>query len=909
MRMKVDLNCPVELFSYELPTADFEAVSLLLFNLAEKTVASVQVTLILYDMENELISRHMERVMDLNGQSKATFVVDVPLSAEDVPPATIEVVIEKVWFSDSFVWRRSNTALSEYELEPVTQSKALEMLKFLAGADALCYPREDKHLWICVCGRANPLMEPACRRCGRTHDDVLRNYNQQTIEAVSDQREKELEEKALHARKTASDMQMEREDTFLKKKKRTKTTVVIAASAAGLVLAGYGTVFHLLPYLRYRDANKLLLSGAYDDAKAAFVQMADYRDAKTLALKSDYEKALALMDEKTDVSFMDAQAVFESLGDYADAADLALEARYLLAENRVEAGSLIDAAEIYEALFGYKESAAKAKAARYRDANNKMDAKSYDEARQAFLNLNDYEDAAKLADECLYLPAVSALTLKNYDSAIALFKALGDYKDAEELLSKTYFEKGESLYSLGNFQEAGEYYLLADDYEGASDKAGLCLYEYADTLLTQKDYQKAYELFSQLGDYEKSKEKALESGLALAALALEDQSWGAAEKVLAPLMDEADAKAMMDEMHYQQALVLLKDSDFAAARDQFTALGTYQDSVQKAQEAVYHLAEQAVIVGKYDEAIALYQGIASYGDAEDRAHDAAYEYAQALVTDGDDDKVVALLEGIPGEKYADLVAQSRYRLAKAAMDLKDYQTALTHLEALEAYSMLKDYPDAAALLKAGRFNLAQEKMDAGDMIGAAKLYTLAGDYSGAAKKAEEAYQSYYGAVAQSAQDAFDAGDYPGVIALLAGLDMNNVPKAFKGMLENYNEANYRLANDLYNQGQPYQALPYYRSIPDYKDVTSAKLSRNAYRILGQWQNAGGMTMVFNDDGTCVIGDETLYFTVRNYIMSTGTSPDNLSATHRVSRLTATDLTLRDMRGKDIITYRMNRVKE
>ena len=45
--MKIDLTCPAELWRYELPQEDYAACDLLLYNLSDKLISSVEVTLIL----------------------------------------------------------------------------------------------------------------------------------------------------------------------------------------------------------------------------------------------------------------------------------------------------------------------------------------------------------------------------------------------------------------------------------------------------------------------------------------------------------------------------------------------------------------------------------------------------------------------------------------------------------------------------------------------------------------------------------------------------------------------------------------------------------------------------------------------------------------------------------------------
>ena len=126
-----------------------------------------------------------------------------------------------------------------------------------------------------------------------------------------------------------------------------------------------------------------------------------------------------------------------------------------------------------------------------------------------------------------------------------------------------------------------------------------------------------------------------------------------------------------------------------------------------------------------------------------------------------------------------------------------------------------------------------------------------------------------------------AGDQPAA---------KSVNASFQAM---YEEACYNYAEELYAAGKVYEALPYYRRIPDYRDVTTKKLQRRAYLILGSWASADGQfTAEFRDDGTCTLFGDELYFAVDGYGLKTGQTPDALTLTHKLTTLTDTALSIR-----------------
>ena len=902
MNVKVDMGCPIELFSYELPTEDFEAVSLLLFNLSDKMVTSVQTTVILYDAQGEMLSRHMERVLDLKGESKMSFVADVPVKTE-VQPACVDVVFEKIWFDDSFVWRRGNTAMTEYEIEPIANQKTLEMLRFLAGENAICFPKELKHLWVCVCGRANGYMDEVCARCGRTHDDVFRHYNKETVEAVREQRDKELDEIALSARKAASDMDAQREKEALDKKKKRKRVTALLTSLVIVLALAYGTVFHLLPYLRYQEATKLFSAKQYDEAKAAFAQMADYKDADEMMLLCDYDKAQAYMVENTPEDFLKAHDAFAALGDFKDAQGLAKKALYDRAGLLTAKPDLLAAAEAYEELGDYEDAAAKAFACRFENASNLMAGGDFKEAQAAFKTLEG-DEALEMEKECRYLMAGKALELKNFQEAASAYEALGDYKDSAALKNKTYYTEAESFFALGEFEKAGESFLKCGDYEDAKARAGECLYERAIAAMNSRDYEKALGLFTSLGVYKEAELNAKKCHYQLGIIALAESRFDAAEAHFDAIPKYMDVDDQQREVKYQRALAALESGEYDAAAEGFNALEGHGESGQKALEATYLKGQNLITAGEYEQGIALLKELGNYEQAPEKVREASYEWAQMLYTDLNDEKVIELLS--PFEDYLDsknMLMACRYRLAKDALAREDIQQAFTQFEALG------EYEDAPALLNDCRYRLAVQKETEGDMVAASSLYAACGDYSDARDKLAAIAASYYGGILGKAEEAYHLGDLKTVADMLRDMDTSTLPLEFKALETYRNEANYKVANDLYNAGKPYEALPYYRAIEGYKDVADKMLPRNAYKILGSWVTADGTKMVFNEDGTCTLGDESLYFSVRNYTMSTGSDAESLKATHSVSRLTKTDLTLRDNRGGKIVTYRLTREGE
>jgi len=122
----------------------------------------------------------------------------------------------------------------------------------------------------------------------------------------------------------------------------------------------------------------------------------------------------------------------------------------------------------------------------------------------------------------------------------------------------------------------------------------------------------------------------------------------------------------------------------------------------------------------------------------------------------------------------------------------------------------------------------------------------------------------------------------------------------------YQEAAYLHAEKLYSEDKPYEALPFYQRAADYRDTRDKKLERRAYLILGQWESTSGKTAQFSPDGTCELLGEKLYFRVSNFSVFTGTDPETMTVTHKLSAIDKNGMSLRDIRTSEETVYKFTR---
>ena len=211
----------------------------------------------------------------------------------------MDFIIEKVWFEDGTVWRRGTGELSEYKPNRLEPSRQLDLLRQLAGADAMGYPSDQGAVWVCLCGRPNAASATSCVRCERDKHEQFTKFNKAASETLIYRRDSEMEEKALAARLEAGRMQEEREAREKRRKKRIRNSLLAVLILAILAGGAYATITYGIPAYNYYQAEQLLISKQYDQAKEKYLALGDYRESADLAKEADYQKAESFLQGAT----------------------------------------------------------------------------------------------------------------------------------------------------------------------------------------------------------------------------------------------------------------------------------------------------------------------------------------------------------------------------------------------------------------------------------------------------------------------------------------------------------------------------------------------------------------------------------------------------------------------------------
>lgn len=220
--MKLDLSCPIEVRGYTLTYSGTKAeASVRLFNLSEHRIEAIEAIAKWRCGATNQVFASPFSVNRLHAAARDGFYV--ALTTDHLPSAdSVELLFRRVRFEDGDEWCGGDGPFAEIEPLPAIESGDLDALRAIAGADAVCYPKQDSQTWRCVCGRINSNSTESCVRCRRDHFTAI-SLTQESVRARREEasalpaQEAELAE--LHAR-------------YLRQRSKTLHRALLAAAAA-----------------------------------------------------------------------------------------------------------------------------------------------------------------------------------------------------------------------------------------------------------------------------------------------------------------------------------------------------------------------------------------------------------------------------------------------------------------------------------------------------------------------------------------------------------------------------------------------------------------------------------------------------------------------------------------------------
>lgn len=775
--MRIDLNCPVEVWRCRLPATAEEPCEITLYNLGNKPAVSVEVMLIFVDGEGRELQRLVERRHEVTGTPGQSFSMQMAIPAEMLTPRPdrVEVSVEKIWFDDGLVWRRVKANMVEYRTNALRRGRALNTLRYIAGEDAIGYPTLEETHWMCVCGRPNRLDTDACARCGRLRSDVFSNFNRQAVEVAMSRQEARLAEVTAGAERLGSG---EKDDAIVRPKhvfRKLMTALLVLALLAAGGLAGYRWL--LRPYLTYRQAAQLQQQGRYDEAIEAYSSIAGYRDTDEKIRTAGYDRANALLARG---EYDAAAAAFEALN-APDRENRVKEVRYRQAEAMLGEGRTSEARAIFVELGDYRpgtgdaESREMVRRCDRQRADALFEGSNWEEAYAAYRDLGDDGDAVDRMPLCFYTPGKDALEAGDPAEALRWLtrEEIAGYKDTEALVRRAHYEQAVLLLAAGETTQAGLAFAAAGDYLDAEEQARDCIYTPALEKADAGEWAEAAMLFKQLPGYLDADAQWRRCVLSGAREQMEAGSWDAALEVLASLPeDDAEAAALRLECIYRdacakqargeygqallklgqlpddyedtadrrlacaygEARAMVDREEYGNAARAFDELGDYLDSPAWANDARYRDADASFAAEDWETAYELYSALGEYRDAAERARESRYRQAQAFYTLGDPDSLMAA-ESIYEEladygQSAEMLQLVRYAVGVYLLEQGNYK------EARDRFDKLSGYSDSAERIRACDYAAAEADLKAGGKRTAMESFAKLGDYADAADRAQ-----------------------------------------------------------------------------------------------------------------------------------------------------------------------------
>ncbi len=563
--------------------------------------------------------------LDLRTARETVFGDDKKISIPNAATRFVEVNIKKVIFADrSLAEASANKAVlpAQQPLLSFFGSEALtnEYLRE-TGIDAQNTITEGGGYWRCTCGAINDEAENTCYRCAASKSKLLALQNVELISAnlvahQKEMREKEEQERAereAFRRQAEEKKRLEKEERERKsreaaaqyaeemrikkeqRQKKVKRISIIAATVLLSLLAAYAVIWHIIPSIRYNDADTALKNQQYDDAYSKFLAINSYKDSAEKANEALYQKGCSLMNSG---SYAEAAEEFSKVSDYKDSYEQATFCR--------NQEAYIEATELFE---GGK----------------------YTEAAEAFAQLGDFSDSAEQVNAANYQYAKQLLENGLFEEAHAAFEALADYKDSGILSKESYYQLASKYYDEKEYEKAYDTFgiISHNNYKDSTDLRDESCYQLATDLLAKGKYSEAASYFSKIPTYKDSLNLSKEAKYCEATDYIDKKAYGKAIDILYSIKGYKDSADLLKKAQYNNAKQLAEKGSYTEAIALFKSLGDYSDSATKYKETKYAYGNSKLKAKDYKTAVSIFEDLGSYNDCKDKVKEAKYGYVLA----------------------------------------------------------------------------------------------------------------------------------------------------------------------------------------------------------------------------------------------------------------------------------------
>lgn len=481
----------------------------------------------------------------------------------------------------------------------------------------------------------------------------------------------------------------------------------------------------------------------------------------------------------------------------------------------------------------------------------------------------DYKDT----QDVLYTLADQESKAGHYMLSSAIFTLLGQQTlDPNDLRSDCNMRSVQDLYQYGlALKDQGEYELSAVIFEQmnglslAQKHVNEAYYAIADGMEANGKNEQAAVAFEALGNYSDAGERAKNNRYISAQKQLESGRYDAAEKAFVDLGNYSDAKTMVQKCRYQKAKNLLDNGKPEEAEVLFDILGDYEDSGTLLQECLYLTGCKHIENQQYENALNDLSAIAEYKDAKEKIRSCYISLGDQLIKLADEQlckgntesAIVTYKKAVDDYQKADEVEKVKktfYVIASCYQSMNELKTAfdwfelagemgVQRLNEIAHYAEVTEQHDLAEKMKTRvetiekkirSYEEAEEKLVAGDIDEAVRLFGELGDYRDAKLRHDQL-------IYQKAAACETEGKYKEAAELYA-----SVPE-YEDAEEKRKEALYVFADQLTKQdiSAKTEAYKIFLSLQEYKDAAQ-RAQKLFSGIIGQDGIGIGSTLEFGN---------------------------------------------------------------
>lgn len=482
-------GCPVYVHRYQL-SADLQTgdrmLQVRMVNMSEWEIRAVFLRIACLDGAGRAVSTmYAVPVTNQNATRGSIFGENCVLRLSASSTQSVQIFPERVVYANGSAWNETESSAYVTLPAPIPVRKTdpdfdwLEQQGQASGVHNDCRYQEMENAWYCTCGLPNVTRRQFCGYCGTNREWLRLNMNgravitrneqpapqpapQPELQPVPQPAPQPIPQQYVPVPVAVEELIPEQtaEEEFPvidaqppKKSRAGKTIGILLVALAIAAIAAFAVLRFLMPTLRYNQANNLEAEGRYEEARAIFTELGDYKDAPERVSGTWYKQALRLMKTGDYQGYQNAYNIFVTIPGYENADGYAADCIYSMGVLAFNAGDLHEA---------------------------------WDLVCDLRANYPDYDGVRDLEQSCCYAFGNEYIGNGDFAGAKTWFETAGDYKNSAELVQYCDYEIACSLRDEGSYEEAAEAF-RACTYGDSETQMYDCMLQYVENFGTRED--------------------------------------------------------------------------------------------------------------------------------------------------------------------------------------------------------------------------------------------------------------------------------------------------------------------------------------------------------------------------------------------------------------------------------------